>query len=122
MFNKSNDKPVPTFESRSEAFDYMFTKMCERGADMMDAAEKANKFADIIAKNKALPDAPAKPQTVIEKGACYLKQVVEIKRDYPEVWDLAAGAIGGLIGAFAGSKSIEDDEEKEEPLDFNNIE
>lgn len=123
MFNKNNTQQVPNFTSRSEAFDYMFTQMCEKGADLMDAAERANSFADIIAKNKSLPDAPAAPKSVIETGIGYLKQIVVIKNEYPEVWDLAAGALGGLIGAFAGNKAAQEDTQDDRPpINFDEIE
>ena len=122
MFDK-NKIQVPNFNSRSEAFDYMFTRMCEKGADLMDAAERANSFADIIAKNKSLPDAPAAPKGVIETGLGYLKEIVVIKNEYPEVWDLAAGAIGGLIGAFAGAKTAQEDHHDDRPpVNFDEIE
>ena len=122
MFNK-NSIQVPNFTTRSEAFDYMFTQMCEKGADLMDAASRANSFADIIAKNKSLPDAPPAPKSIVETGIGYLKQVVEIKKEYPEVWDLAAGAIGGLIGALAGTKASQDEPQDERPpINFDEIE
>ena len=123
MFNKSNNKPVPTFTSRAEAFDYMFAEMCERGADLHDAAIRADDFANIIAKNRALPDAPEQPKNVIEKCVGYLQQITVIKRDHPEIWDLATGAIGGVIGAVVGVKasSADEDNTPAPPVDFNEI-
>ena len=44
-------KEVPSFTSRSEAFDYLFADLVENGRDMMEAAEQASKFADIVANN-----------------------------------------------------------------------
>lgn len=122
MFSK-NKMEVPNFNSRSEAFDYMFTQMCDKGADLMDAADRANSFADIIAKNRSLPDAPPAPKSVVETGIGYLKQIVVIKNEYPEVWDLAAGAIGGLIGAFAGSKATQEEPQDDRPpVNFDELE
>lgn len=122
MFSK-NKVEVPNFNSRSEAFDYMFTQMCDKGADLMDAAERANSFADIIAKNKSLPDAPPAPKNIVETGIGYLKQIVVIKNEYPEVWDLATGAIGGLIGAFAGAKAAQEDPQDDRPpVNFDELE
>lgn len=110
MFNRSSNKQVPVFSSRAEAFDYMFALMCDRGADLHEAAKKADDFADIIAKNRALPDAPEKPKNVIDRCVGYLQQITVIKRDHPEIWDLATGAIGGVIGAVVGSKSANTDD------------
>lgn len=123
MFNRNN-KPVPTFASRAEAFDYMFAEMCDRGADLADAAKRADEFADIIAKNRALPAAPEKQKNVVEKCVVFLQQVSVIKKEHPEVWNLAAGALGGLIGAFAGSKATEEEHQEDAPPppDWDNLE
>ena len=123
MFDRKN-RQVPAFRSRAEAFDYMFTEMCDRGADLHDAAKKADEFADIIAKNRSLPDAPEKQKNIIETCVVYLQQISTIKKEHPEIWTLASGAIGGLIGAFAGSKAVTEDEDQESvpPLpDFDTI-
>ena len=126
MFNRNNNKQVPVFTSRAEAFDYMFAEMCDRGADLSDAAKRADEFADIISKNRALPSAPEKQKNVVEKCVVFLQQVSVIKKENPEIWNLATGALGGLIGAFAGAKAVEDDHDHERdvppPPDFNNIE
>lgn len=124
MFNRNNNKPVPVFTSRSEAFDYMFAEMCDRGADLSDAAKRADEFADIIAKNRSLPTVPEKQKNVVEKCVVFLQQVSVIKKENPEVWNLAAGAIGGLIGAFAGTKAAEEPHQDDvpPPPDFDNLE
>lgn len=124
MFNRNNNKPVPVFTSRAEAFDYMFAEMCDRGADLSDAAKRADEFADIIAKNRSLPTAPEKQKNVVEKCVVFLQQVSVIKKENPEVWNLAAGAIGGLIGAFAGTKAAEEHHQDDvpPPPDFDNLE
>ena len=51
-FGFTRPKEVPSFDSRAAAFDYMFADLVERGRDMIEAAEQAERFADIIAKNK----------------------------------------------------------------------
>ena len=51
-FSFTRPKEVPSFNSRAAAFDYMFADLVERGRDMIEAAEQAERFADIIAKNK----------------------------------------------------------------------
>ena len=124
MFGSKSDRKVPAFKSRAEAFNYMFAVLYENGSDAIVAAEKANAFADIITTNLGLPVEPEKPKSIIEQGVNVVKQIVVIKKEYPEVWDLVVGAIGGVIGAFAGTKAASPDEPEEvrEPIDFNNLE
>ena len=110
---------IPTFKSRAEAFDYMFTTLCTNGEDMMEAAKKAEQFAEIIGKNRELPQVPKK---FLEQCMDFMKQVSEVKRDYPEMWDIAGGILGGVVGLFAGAKTAEAvDERPAEPLDFDNM-
>lgn len=123
MFNSKPERKTPTFKSRAEAFNYMFAELYENGADPLNAAERANSFADIVATNLGLPKEPEKPQSMVEKTITIVKQVAVVKKEYPEVWDLVAGAIGGLIGAFTGVKAAQPEEQEEEktPLDFENM-
>ena len=123
MFNSKPERKTPTFKSRAEAFNYMFAELYENGADPLNAAERANSFADIVANNLGLPKEPEKPQSMVEKTITIVKQVAIVKKEYPEVWDLVAGAIGGLIGAFAGVKAAQPEEQEDErtPLDFENM-
>lgn len=114
MFNKSSNRVIPTFKSRADAFDYMFAELCDRGDDLQDAARKANDFAEIITKNRMLPEVPEKEKNTIDKCVGYLEQISAIKRDHPEIWTLAAGAIGGLIGAFTGGKQALSSAEQEQ--------
>ena len=121
LFDKQT-KPIPRFAYRSEAFDYYFAKLIEEGIDEMSAAEQADKFATIIATNKRLPDSPPPPMNTIEKGVFYAKQIVAIKQDNPELWDLATSVLGGIIGGFAGgTTSIAKQEPPTENIDFNNL-
>lgn len=105
LFNKEQ-KQVPRFAYRSEAFDYYFAKGIEEGKDEMVVAEQADKFADIVAKNKHLPDAPPPPMSAIEKGVYYAEQIASVKNKHPEVWDLITSVAGGLIGGFAGGTAV----------------
>lgn len=117
-------KSVPAFTSRSAAFDYIFAEQIEKGVDALDAAEKASKFADIIATNKALPSAPPKPTNGLETCIGYIKQVAALKREHPEVWDLITGAAGGLISSFAVLTSTTPPPQSESAasIDFDKLE
>lgn len=121
LFDKQT-KPIPRFAYRSEAFDYYFAKLIEEGKDEMSAAEQADKFANIVATNKRLPDSPPPPMNTIEKGVFYAKQIVAIKQDNPELWDLATSVLGGIIGGFAGgTTAVAIQEPTTENIDFNNL-
>lgn len=115
-------KEVPSFTSRSEAFDYLFAELVENGRDMMEAAEQASKFADIVAKNKQLPDTPPKQLNGLEKGIGYMKQLATLKKENPEIWDMITGALGGVIGGFTGSGSVVVEEPQVVDIDFENLE
>lgn len=120
-------RQVPTFTSRAQAFDYLFADLVDKGVDMMEAAEKANKFADIITANKGLPPTPPKPQNGIEKAVGYVRQIAVIKQEYPEVWELLTGAVGGLVSGFAlltssGAKHTPPPAHEIENIDFDKLE
>jgi hypothetical protein len=99
-------KDIPVFTSKSDAFDYMFAELVNKGKDMMEAAEQAEKFAEIIAKNKKLPDTPPKELNGLEKGIGYIKQMAELKKENPEIWDMVTSALSGVIGGFSGGGGI----------------
>lgn len=121
MFKRREDRSAPNFSSRSEAFDYLFTELADDGVDLEKAAERANAFADIVAKNKGLPDLPEKQKNVIEKGMGYLQQILVIKKEHPEIWDIVAGLAGGAVGAIAGVKVADNEPALPEPLDFEKM-
>lgn len=86
----------------------------------MDAAKKAEQFAEIIGKNRELPQVP---KNFMAQCVDFMKQVSEIKRDYPDMWDVASGILGGVVGLFAGTKAAEQaDEQPAEPLNFDEME
>lgn len=114
-------KEVPSFSSRSDAFDYMFADLVERGRDMIEAAEQAERFADIIAKNKKLPDTPPKELNGLEKGIGYVKQLAELKKENPDIWDMITGALGGVIGGFSGG-GVAIEEPVVKDIDFESLE
>lgn len=122
MFKNKEERKLPCFTTRSEAFDYLFTELVEDGVEIENAAERANAFADVVARNKGLPDLPEKQKSAIEKGVGYIQQILVIKKKHPEIWELVAGLAGGVIGAFAGVKATDTSEAIPEPLDFDNME
>lgn len=121
LFDRHN-KQIPSFSYRTEAFDYYFSKSIEQGVDEMIAAEQAEKFAEIVARNKRLPDAPKAPMSVIEKGVYYANQIASIKRDHPDIWELVTSVAGGLIGGFTGGATVSAlQEPPQEKIDFDQL-
>lgn len=111
---------IPVFNSRAQAFDYMLSALIEKGEDMMEAAQKAEQFAQIVCRNRALPDIP---KTFVQKCVGTLKEVSDLKKDYPEMWEIVSGVLGGVVGVLAGSKvASEQAEEPVQPLDFDSME
>lgn len=111
---------VITYKTRAEAFDHMFTTLCEQGMDIMEAAKKADEFAEIVAKNRALP---AAPKNAIGKCVDVLKEVSQVKKEYPEAWEIVGGILSGVVGLIAGTKVAESaDDTPATPLDFDNLE
>jgi dihydroorotate dehydrogenase len=100
----------------------MLAERVAKGDDYYEAVEKADKFADIIAKNKKLPTTPPKPKNAIEQTVCYIEQVASVKREHPEVWDLVIGGISGLLGGFVVNRAAPNTEElSPAEIDFDNI-
>lgn len=118
-------RALPSFESRAEAFDFMVSERISKGDDYAEAVERADKFADIIAKNKRLPTTTPKPKNGIEKAVGYVEQIVAVKKEHPEVWELVVGGVGGLVSGFAllsgKSQAPPPAEAKAEEIDFDNI-
>lgn len=121
----TSDKTIPNFQSRAEAFDFMVAERISKGDDYAEAVERADKFADIIAKNKKLPPIPPKPKDAIDTVVAYANKIASVKKDYPEVWELVVGSIGGLVSGFALLSSKEhttpQPEIKGEEIDFDKI-
>ena len=78
-------------------------------------------FADIVATNKKLPDAPLPEKSVLEKGISLLKQVAAIKKEEPEIWDIATSAISGVIGGFTGG-AVALEEPPKDVINFDELE
>lgn len=122
IFTFKQPKSVPAFASRAEAFDYMLSELVGKGRDMMEAAEQASRFADIVATNKKLPDAPPKELNGLDKGIAYMKQLATIKQENPDIWDMVTGALGGVIGSFSGGGKVTIEEPAHVDIDFDNLE
>ena len=104
LFGKEREE-LPKMATRADAFAYMLTVRMDSGDDAMEAARKANEFADIIARNMGLPDKP-QPEGV-DKYIDMADKVVKYCSDHPQVLDIVGGAFSALLGVFAAKKAAE---------------
>lgn len=114
-------RALPSFESRAEAFDFMVSERVSKGDDYAEAVERADKFADIIAKNKKLPTTTPKPKNGIEKAVGYVEQIVAVRKEHPEVWELVVGLVSGFALLSGKGQAPPPAEAKVEEIDFDNI-
>lgn len=113
---------VPNFQYRSEAFDHRFAELVGKGRDLNEAAREASEFADIVARNKQLPEHPPKPMTVLDKGVDIFNKVAQVRKDNPEMWDMLTSIAGGIIGGFTGtSAALAIEEPPQVKIDFNDL-
>jgi hypothetical protein len=114
------------FSTRAEAFAYMLKwQLEERKADPMEAAEKANQFADIFSANVGVP-AKAEPEPKgIEKYMQMADKVVCYCEEHPRIVEYIAGAATFFAGLVVGNKGQQapppPSQIQQEPIDFENV-
>jgi hypothetical protein len=126
FFRKSSDAGQLNFSSRAEAFAYMLRLQLEKRVEPMEAAEKANAFADIFASNMGLPVSVEPPAEGVDRYLQHIDKVVCYLDQHPKAVDMVVGVATFLLGAFAG-KSAEQAAESaaptppREPIDFDSL-
>lgn len=126
MFNKK--KPIETsFATRADAFNAMLAMRLDQGDDPLEAAEKADRFADIYAKNNGVPDQPKPELKGVDNIIFNIDKVVSYAESHPKIIEFLTGAITFGVGLFAGNKTAqansqpEPPKEEQPPIDFDNI-
>lgn len=126
MFTKKGVN-MPSFKSRAEAFAYMLRyQLDEKKADPMEAAKRANEFAEIFAGNLGLPKEEEKPKAGVEKVIGEVDKVVCYCEEHPKVVEFLTGALTSAasiaVGFFAGKQNAPTaDPPKREEIDFDKI-
>ena len=124
--NKKANIQDMQFRTKGEAIAYMLKwQLEEKKADPMEAAEKANQFADIFSANVGVP-AKAEPEPKgIEKYMQMADKVVCYCEDHPRIVEYIAGAATFFAGLVVGNKEQQSppppSQIQQEPIDFENV-
>lgn len=113
------------FGSRAEAFAYMLTyQVEEKHAEPMEAAQKANEFADIYASNMGLPAKIELPKDGVEKYIQMAEKIGSYCEQHPRAIEFLTGAVTFAAGLFTG-KTVEQTSQvtviPSEKIDFSEI-
>ena len=105
MFQSKKPQTELKFTTRAEAFSYMLMYMTEeKHADPLEAAQKANEFADIFAKNMGIPlKIEPEPQGV-DKYLSMATKIANYIEEHPKVVEYGVPALTFVAGLFTGKK------------------
>lgn len=113
-------QPIPQFESRKGAFNYMLNYLISNGEEPMEAAKKADEFATIFCKNAGLPEKIEIPEKGLKKYMGWAKEVADFAQENPKAVEVITGVGTFVLGLFTGKK-IEQNTEKEEQAQYEEI-
>lgn len=93
------------FSTRAEAFAYMLNYQLEnKNAEPMEAAKKANEFADIFSTNIGLPGRIEPQPQGLDKYLQMADKVVCYCDEHPRILEFLSGAATFAVGLFTGKK------------------
>ena len=126
MFNRKEEVRSMNFSTRAEAFAYMLNyQLNEKKADPMEAAKRANEFADIFAKNMGIPTNVEPPAQGVDKVIKSVDKVMCYCEEHPKVVDYLVGAVTFAAGLITQKKVDNDTPSppppRQESIDFDNI-
>lgn len=125
MWRDKSVEAVPVFHTRAEAFSYMLQRQLEKGLDPMDAADKADQFASVFARNMQLPERVEPKPEGIDKYLVSIDKVTAWVDQHPKVVELLIPTVTFVAGLFTGKhadQSPPPQPARHEPIDFDNIE
>lgn len=126
MFTKKEEARPMTFSTRAEAFAYMLNyQLNEKKADPMEAAKKANEFAEIFAQNMGIPTNVEPPAQGVDKVIKSVDKVMCYCEEHPKVVDYLVGAVTFAAGLIT-QKKVDNDTPSppppiQESIDFDKI-
>lgn len=129
VFQQKKPQTEMKFSTRSEAFSYMLMYMIEeKHADPLEAAQKANEFADIFAQNMGIPLKQEPELKGVDKYLSMATKIANYIEEHPKVVEYGIPAVTFVAGLFTGKKveQITDEDEhhnehQHENIDFDNI-
>jgi hypothetical protein len=124
LFGNKEYQPLNLdFKTRSEAFSFMLTLLMSQKTEPLKAAQQADEFAEIFAKNKGLPDKVEPPKEGIDKVISMVDKTASYFSEHPQIIDFITGAATFAVGLFAGKKNSTPApvEPMGEKIDFNAI-
>lgn len=122
---KTQQEPLPVFATRGEAFAYMLQQRLNAGVDAMIAAEQANEFAEIFARNMQLPEKVEPQPKGIDKVLMSIDKVSVWVDQHPKVVEMIVPTvtfIAGLFTAKATAPAPPPTPPQNEPIDFDQVE
>lgn len=129
MFTKKT-QPELKFASRSDAFSYMLVYLTEeKHEDPLEAAKKANEFADIFAQNMGIPLKQEPEPKGVDKYLSMATKIANYIEEHPKIVEYGIPAVTFVAGLFTGKKveQITDSDNHDgntppnESIDFENI-
>lgn len=123
------------FKSRSEAFNSMLAYLIEdKGMEPLEAAQKANEFAEIFATNMGIPANIEPPKKGVDKYLCEVKKVITTVKETPELIEYGIPLVSFIVGLFTEKKLTSNNNNmtstvsgqpeqavQQEPIDFDKI-
>lgn len=114
--SKKVDAKELHFVTRGEAFAYMLRwQIEEKNADPMEAAQKANQFADIFAENMGIPKKVEPPAQGVDKYIQMADKVVCYCDQHPKIVEYVTGAVTFFAGLVTGKKLEQSSESTTSP-------
>lgn len=124
MSNKKEEVRMMSFGTRAEAFAYMLNyQLNEKKADPMEAAERANGFAEIFAQNMGIPTNMEPPPQGVDRVIRSVDKVMCYCEEHPKVVDYLVGAFTFAAGLITQKKLDEPPviREQHPAIDFDKI-
>ena len=105
MFQQKKPQTELKFTTRAEAFSYMLMYMVEeKHADPLEAAQKANEFADIFASNMGIPVRIEPEQKGVDKYLSMATKIANYIEEHPKVVEYGVPALTFVAGLVTGKK------------------
>lgn len=124
MFNKKEEVRVMSFVTRAEAFAFMLNyQLNEKKVDPMEAAKKANEFAEIFAQNMGIPTNMEPPPQGVDKVIKSVDKVMCYCEEHPKIVDYVVGAVTFAAGLIT-QKKLDDPpviREQQPAIDFDKV-